>query len=72
MNPSIVHQDAERKAKCWLAEKYTMHGSVHEGFSEFTGSEYEREIKDLAENIYQFIEDPQAKRRYLMTINLDF
>lgn len=72
MNPEIIHQTAEQKAKCWLREKYTMHGTVHEGFKEFTGTEYETEVKDLAENIYTYIEDPEKKRTYLSTINLDW
>jgi len=71
MNPSIIHREAERKSKCWLAEQYRSHGTAVPKFSDYDGTDYEKEVKDLAVNIFQYLPDDK-KRGYVQTINLDW
>lgn len=64
-----MHRNSEQNVKRWLGKQHNTHGTDVAKFDEFTGTAYEKELKDLAVQVYTYVED---KRRYSQTINLSW
>lgn len=69
MNLDIMHRNTEDKAKCWLRAQYEAHGTAIPNFTQFDGTAYEKEVAQLASNVFTYVED---KKKYVQTYQIDW
>lgn len=66
-----MHRETERKVKKWIRQQYQSHGTDVAMFTDFTGTDYEREVADLGRAIFKYIPQ-EEKRQYTQTVKIDW
>lgn len=64
-----MHQTSEENVKRWLGHQHNTHGTNVPMFDKFDGTNYEEVLKELAVEVYTFVEN---KREYSQTIKLSW
>lgn len=67
MDLNKMHTTSERNVKDWLRSQADTHGTDVPKFEQFNGTDYEKVLKDLAVEVYTYVED---KRKYSQTIKI--